>query len=613
MKKRPSGAMAPKNPLKQVFIAGLALALVIAWSMVIFSLFWGRDIGRPDREGSFSRELRNYDLSEPVKTALEGGNPEAMEKRLALLQKSASGVEEHLSALKRRRMLALADRRYISGYAKAAKEAAAAFPYSAPLAAVASEAVLLESPLAESVSPLLDNYARRVSQNRFGLLELSLHVLAGNLDDPVRAAEISGLGSLLAADANFPPPFAAELRLDDFLLLAAKNDIRSASAKLDALLSSPDSGRQDIIQLGADFYYDFNNPMKAAELYLRLGGEREIARAADALVLAGEIPGARNIWIALSSGQNAGNPPDALASPYGNREAAPREFPATGNEAARERLDRILYNLAVSSADSGEEKQWLEKLFSGRSRLARGGRNLDDATGTFSIIRYTRLLDTPDSIAALTGTELPGAGQNPLLDLELLRRRMETLPQQRAAAETWMLINRHSADEALYEWAAWYFDHQKLYEETARVMKEAERRAMSGSWLALHRSLALLLAGKTGEAEKILKDEYLKGSPDWRVPASPDWRIPANPDWRVPANLGRIQESRRAIALALEYYEAAAGLVRENKAAARIQMRVSRCLAALGQTRESRRALETALELDPDDINIRRELRRLGD
>ena len=618
-----------KNPLKQVFIAGLVIAVIIAWGMVIFSLVWGRDYGRLEgtAEAGFVRELKNYDLLDPMKLVLEGENPELIEKRLDRLQKQAGGVEELLSALKRRRMLALADRRFIPGYAKAAKEAAASFSHSAPLAAVAAEAILLEDPL--SASPLLDSYARRVSQNRFGLLELGLHILAGNLEDPSRAAGIAGITNLLS-ETELPESSAEDLRIDEFLLLAYKNDIRGASQKINALLDSPgafrpasgrqtaagqNAARQDTVRMGAEFFYDYNNPLRAGELFLRLGAERDLSRAADAMVLAGEIPGARNIWLALSSppDNRTDNRTDSL-KPGGRTGEDALSFPFAGGEAGGRigaevspALSRILYNLAASSANKDEEKAWLEKIFQGQSRLQRvqGGQSAPDPAAVFGVIRYTRLLDTQDSIAILDEDSMK---RNPLLDLELLRRRMETMPQLRATAEVWMLLNRHGGDEALYEWAAWYFDHQKLYAETDRVMKEANRKDMSGSWLDLQKSLGLIREGKTTEGEKLLKEAYAKSINDSGLRANANWRD--NTNWRIPANLGRIQESRRAIALALEYYEAAAALVRENKAAAQLQLRISRCLAALGQTPESRRALETALELDPENINIRRELRR---
>ena len=166
-----------------------------------------------------------------------------------------------------------------------------------------------------------------------------------------------------------------------------------------------------------------------------------------------------------------------------------------------------------------------------------------------------------------------------------------------------MLINRNSQEEALYEWAAWYFDHQKLYGETARILKEAGRNKITAPWIELHRSIALLRDGKINESEKILKE------------ASAFQEGKRSRNWRIPANLGRIQESRRAISGALDYYEAAAVIAaeqgfREKPERAILQMRISRCLEALGHPREAARAMEYAAELDPDSLFIRRELRR---
>ena len=587
-----------KKLLKQVCVIGLVLALILSWGMVIFILIWGRDLHKdPEvQESSFAVELKKFDLLDVQKQVLEGENPERIETRLSRLQKLARNAEEQLSALKRRRILAVTDRRFIPGYAKAAKEAAETFAYSSPLAATAAEAVLMDNPsLSGDSQALLRTYARRVSQNRFELLELCLYILAGDMENPDKAiGQAAGTGrleNLLSQDLSaIPAHVRKDLLIDEFLLRANKNDIAGASQKLNNLLSS--SGRETndagLLRMGAEFFYDHNNPLRAGELFIRLGGERDLARAADALVLAGEIPGARNIWLALSS--SAGTQTAAAAS--------------------WQSVSRSLYNLAASSSDKAEESAWLEKLFSRQTQMqraqsprAQAPQTADTITKIFSVIRYTRLLDAKDSIAVLSEED---AGQNPYLDLELLRRRLETLPPTRAAAEVWLLLGRHSGDEALYEWAAWYFDHQKLYTETGQVLKEAERKEMAGPWLDLHRSLALIREGKTTEGEKILKDAYFAGT------SAANWRAGRQSDWRIPANLGRIQESRRAVSAALEYYEAAAALVKERKSAAQVQVRISRCLEALGRTAESRRALEAALELDPEDINIRRAVRNFS-
>ena len=225
-----------------------------------------------------------------------------------------------------------------------------------------------------------------------------------------------------------------------------------------------------------------------------------------------------------------------------------------------------------------------------------------DNTGIYSVIRYTRLLDAGRGFAVLSEAATPAGSplpveahiaHYPLLDLELLRRRLDTWSPTRASGEVWLLLNRHPGDEAIHEWAAWYFEHRRLYSEIVRLLNEASRQGMSGDWIYLHWALALMRAGDTTEGERILREVGTGAR-----------------DWRFFANLGRIYEDRRQISAALSAYETAALLVRDRIDAARIQMRISRCLEALGRRTESRAAMERALELDPDNLNIRRELRR---
>lgn len=546
------------NPLKIVCVIGIALALIISFIMLFSAKGSGKQSGvmTTAQNRNFSRELEAYDFYNAPKRVLDGENPAQIEKQLSRLKKQARGVEETLSVLKRRRALAIIDRQYIGAYAKAAREAAETFGYSAPIAAVASDALILGgAPLQPEERAFLKKYASRISQTRFESLELGLHILAGNLDNPSLAAGTPALEKLLSTDfAGLPRRARQDLLTDEFLLRAVKGDIPGAALRLNTLLGG--TGVDDSIRrAGAEFFYDHQNPLKAGELFSMLQDEKDLERAADSLVLAGETAGARNIWLALASPENS----------------------------------RSLYNLASSSADPEEQTTWLEKL------LSRKQGSQEDSIRIYSIIRYTRLKENSQSTAILDEFK-----QHPLLDLELLRRRLEMLPPTRSAAEVWMLLGRHSEDEAIYEWAAWYFDHQKLYSETARVLLEAGRKGMSGYWIALHKSLALLREGKISEGEKILKG----------ISAS---------DWRIPANLGRIQENRRSFSTALEYYEQAAALINsaglnytkaKKSDAALIQMRISRCLEALGRTSEAWRALDYAAELDPENINIRRELRR---
>ena len=546
------------DPLKIICAVGLVLTLIISWGMVLSALIWGGGKGKVP-ESTFARSLKEYDLFDAPKRAMEGENPQQIERLLSRLQRQVSSVEEQLSVLKRRRALAFLDRNYIESYAKAAKEAAENFVYSAPIAAVAAEAVVLGGDPKGDAQ--FKTYAERLTQSRFDMLRLSLYILSGELESPASAAALLDFPDLLSLNlAGLPELTQNALYTDEFLLMAMKGD-SGAQFRLSTLLNTPSP---EITRMGAEFFYDHGNPLRAAELFSRAGGERDFARAADAFALAGEIPGARNIWLALSS-------PDGEEIPLLDRM-------------------RFYYNLSSASADRLEEMSWLEKLFT----QDLSSREYPENLSVYSAIRYSRLLETERSIAVLD--DMKG---NPLTDLELLRRRQPDWPPTRAAAEVWILLGRHSEDEDLYEWAAWYFERQRLYSEIERLIKEATRKGMGGTWLDLHRSFALIRAGKTADAEKILLEASANGA--------------GNRGWMFYANLGRIQESRRIIPSALEYYTNALSIIspRDRPQAAQLQMRISRCHEALGNGAESRRALEAAYELDPQNINIRQMLRRL--
>ncbi|MCL2380892.1 MAG: tetratricopeptide repeat protein [Treponema sp.] len=544
-------------------MARIARALAFAIALALLASCGGGGAAG----NAFARELARFDAFDAPGRVLAGGNPARIERRLSRLERRAQSMGEYLSVLKRHRALALLDSRYITGYERAAREAAQAFPFSAPLAAVAAEALALDgSP--QSLA-LLEAYAGRLAQPGFGHLALAAHSLAGNLDDPAQAAGVLGLETLLWRDLPGTLSAAARQRLhvNEFLLRAAGGDVSGASFRLNALLL--DSAGTDIQRMAAEFFYDHDNPRRAAELFARLAEDydQDISRLADALVLAGEIPGARNIWFALSADLN-------WSGPSGGG------------------LSRYLYNMASSSADGQEEALWLQRLFSYR---AQRGRDPADGIGVYSVIRYTRLLDTGRGTAVL---EEEGMGRHPLAELELLRRRLDGWPPGRASAEVWLLLNRHSADPAIYEWAAWYFEHQRLYPEIARLLNDAAREGMSGAWLDLHRALAFMREGDSGEGERLLREAGARSR-----------------NWRFFANLGRVYESRGEVLAALQAYETAAALVpgqrpAEAAAAAQVQLRLSRTLEALGRIHESRAALERALELDPDNLNIRHELWR---
>jgi tetratricopeptide (TPR) repeat protein len=560
-----------EHPLKLVSLGGLLLALLVSWGLVFFALVL-ESYTIPEKTGAdtpFSRELKELDAF--LSPSLPG-DPAAVEKAFRRLEKKAQSQEERLSLLKRRRSLARRDSRFTESYISAAKEAAGDFAYSEAMAAVAVEALFLNDRVSGgSASPTLETYTGRIRGNVFLPLLISAYVLQGGLSTPYKAADIPDLEHILASGVPRRSPAAAgSLALDEALLWAARGDVPAASVKMNNLLASRGND-EPILRAAAEFFYDHANPLRAAELFARLPKDEDMGREADALALAGETKKARALWGFLVSPSLDGEGGDA---PGGTRL-------------------RSLYNLAASSANKEEEKAWLEKLFAELNRPP-----VQVSAGTpaavFGLIRYTRMLDTPRSIVILAEDK-----KNPFLDLELFKRRLDTWPVDKSLAEAWLLVGRHPEEERLYQWAAWFFDRQKQYAETERLLTNAANKRISSPWLDLHRALALFMEGNVSAGEKILKDG-LAGR-----------RLLPEAAWLYHANLGRVSESRRSFAAALDYYRSAAALVTDKVAAARLQLRISGCLKALGRHGESRRAVENALELDPDNLDARYELHRL--
>jgi tetratricopeptide (TPR) repeat protein len=181
------------------------------------------------------------------------------------------------------------------------------------------------------------------------------------------------------------------------------------------------------------------------------------------------------------------------------------------------------------------------------------------------------------------------------LDLELVRRRLEEWEIKRTVAETWLLLGRYPREEGIYRWGAWYFDRQRQFPETALLLRQARMNGIDDSVLVLHDVFRLIREDLLAEAEALLAE-----------------RAENTSLWQVPANLGLIAESRRSLSPALEYYERAASLTKNRLSEAKVRLRTARCLRMLGRDGESRRELEHILELDPENLNARLELRRLN-
>jgi tetratricopeptide (TPR) repeat protein len=570
--------------IKSAVLTGLFLGALVCASLIYFSLSPDRLF--PSGSGSvrdvFRRLLRDYDnfsaaMEIESRRPGQAGFPQdrlnALEQLLDRLEKNAGGVEAWLSVLKRRRDLAFRSPLFLPGYREAAGRAARTFPWSQPIAALAAEA-LLYSPLEPENEESLKIYASLMTEPRFSPLALSIRVLTGELDNPVKARAV-GAEELLARSLplirnGLTEDEGERLGANLGLLLLLKGDA-GASGWIRGL--SEENRPPVLRRLAAEYFYDFGEPLRAAEIFYRLGGEEGLLRSADALWLGGRREAARNTWQILASEI------EAAGGPRGESPASLRVSPAG-------RL-RSLYNLAASAEDQEEAIRWLSGLY---TIPASDPALRFDPLYSFGIIRYTRLMEPYQALGVL---EMDGGRENPLIDLELLRRQSELWPVERTIAETWLLLGRYPGEDRLYQWGAWYFNFQRKYEETGILIKTAGRKGMEGPWLDLNAALPLMREGKLEKAEELLRASRSAGF------------------WQTAANLGCILESRRAPRAALEQYGAASSQVKDPGAASRVQFRMAGCFKALGQTEESRRALLRSLELNPDNLSARLEVQNL--
>jgi tetratricopeptide (TPR) repeat protein len=538
---------------------GVVLGLVFLGGILFLTYYTRNGIIRSG--GLFFRELRRYDI---VVREAAGPVPALLNPMLDSLENNAQSVESLLSVLKRRRDLALGRglggnayaEEYRTAYRTAAERCAALYPYSEPLAALAAEALVLESPvIGESSKDLIRRYRDLLSEDRFSSLALDIGVLLGDFAGLAEAAAQSRGDVFLASGASLYKGAEQELFfINAALLHLLRGDTEGAASWVVLLLRSPEpSGRAR--QFAAEFFYNNGSPLRAAEFFARFTDPWSLSRQADSLWLAGYPDGAYSIWSVLAASEEI---PDPI-------------------------ITRSLYNLASLTEDMKGKTNYFERLL------------LKVPEDTLAFLGYSRLFNRARAIDMLMTVD-PGQEKS-LLDLELLRRRLEQWELPRSVAETWMLLGRHPGDERLYRWGAYFFERQRQYDECALLLKQARMNGMSGSWLDLHEALACIREGYLSDAKTLLQG-ISQASQD-------------SDHWQVFANLGLLEESRRAASDALRFYETASSLVKNNVDAARIQVRIARCLRSLGRDQELRRVLEYAADLDPDNLNARLELHRL--
>ena len=497
--------------LRITFFAGLFLLVIIG---VLLAGAVARGGGAADgvRESAFHRLLREYDfkyrqMADGVRLetgAMRRQELERLDNDLDRLEKQAEAVESWLSILKRRRHLARLDPRYEEAYRQSSRRAAEAFPYSEPIAAVAAAALVHNAAITREADAYLRSALPLLADSRLAApLRLSFHVLLGDFKSPEQAL------ASLPRDFTAPEYFTAsdlerEVIYPDLTILKIlAGDIPSAAIDIQTALNAfPSPG---LIRLAAEYFFDFGDLLRAAELFSQLPDETSLSRQADALWLAGYTANARAIW-------------------------------------EMQTQNRALYNLALTAPTQEAETALLERL------VAQGAH---DSIRRFGLIHLSRLLDAPAATALLDAEK----DADPLVGLETVRRRAETEEVARVIADTWLVLGRYPETEYLYEWGAWYFDQHRNYPETALLLRAAARQQLTGYWVDYHQALQHIHAGDLNAAADRLSEAAATDG-DWVAAANLGRVLEA-----ILASARALEQYERALAVVIEFDESAASRI----------------------------------------------------
>jgi len=337
------------------------------------------------------------------------------------------------------------------------------------------------------------------------------------------------------------------------LLKVLRGDYHGASAEIQILVNGNPSPQA--VLFAAEYNYDFGDILRSAQLFSMLNTTDALVRQADALYLAGFPDSAISIWILLAK------LPDEIS----------------------------LYNLAVTSDNNDTAADYLETLVNLKTVSNSNSRQ-------FGLIRYSRFLEYSKALALLRGTLNFSPKDYPYIDLEICKRLAQEHNPGLQTAQTWLLLDRHEKNEDLYKWACWFFFFQREYKEALILLNRMDLLQLKENWIDIYRAINFMIEGQLDQAQELLRPI-----------------ISQEQDWYVFANYGRILESMRSNARALEQYELAAAKLQElgpqkNKASANVQIHIARCFTAQKKPDDARRALLFALEFDPDNLTAQLEL-----
>jgi len=530
--------------LRVTLLAGLIL-LIIALGAIIFLYYSERSFWKGSRkQDSFLSLLRDYDAAS-VEFFGTQREYDRLHHELDKLEKKAINVESWLSILKRRRILAKNHAPSEEIYRSSINKALKAYPKSEPIIAVAAAAIVKNSAVTREIESQLRDWLPFITEPSFNNLRLSLYVLLGDFNSPQKAQSLP---------ANLYSDGTESVSVNLAILKVLRGDYHGAASDIQTLLSGNPSSQT--IRFAAEYNYDFGELMRSAELFAQLNSNEAMIRQADALYLAGFPQNAQALWLILANFQS----------------------------------EISLYNLAVTSEDSGTAADYLERLVNLESSVSNSRQ--------FGLIRYSRLFDNTKALALLRANKNFSPNDYPYIDLEICKRLVQGQNPSFQIAQTWLLLDRHDKNRELCQWASRLFFFQRCYDEALILLNRMDQLQINEKWVDVYKALYSMVEGKLDNAEELIRPLLFQ-----------------EPEWYDFANSALILESMRSFGRAFEQYKLAIEKLQpsnpqENKSAARVQIHIARCFTALKRPADARQALLYALELDPDNLTASLELDR---
>jgi len=528
-----------RNLLRITIAAGVILLFITGVTITFFYLTERTATKTARQLDNFARSLRQYDI---LFDNISGdqGDYLRLSRELDRIEKTAIAVESWLSVLKRKRTLSRLFPSSADNYKKSVKTALEAYPMSQPVAAIAAESLIKDTAIDSEAGKLLRSWTELLTDSLFQNLRLYLHVMLGDFGSPQKASVLP-----LSIQTDGTEDITNNLTI----LKVVRSDISGALQDIQTVMYS--SAGDNFLYLAGEFYYDFGELERSAEIFSMIKGEKALVRQADALFLAGYEETAKTIWLILSD----------LYNP------------------------QSIYNLGITSENNNDALNWFKKLID---------MNETSLIKQYALIRYSRLFDYSEAIALLQNTEGLPPQDYPFIDLEICKRQASGRELGRQIAEAWFLLDRHHGNEEMYKWTAWLFLLQRNYEELKILLNRGEVKQFTDQWVNTCKAYALMFDGELDKAENLLES------------------IPQEEAlWTVHANLGKIKQVQHSASGALEQYRLALNKTKNPKTASRIYVNIAWCYSAMKNPNEALTALLYALELDSENMTARFELDRL--